>query len=103
MLLPRGPSEATQSLHAVTPHGGEMHTGCSALPRVHQDKSAAGGLVNNTREDFSFKFARVFDTPTTQEEVCSVVAGCRRCTTYRTPSSKLCPCLRPRRAEGGGT
>uniref|UniRef100_A0A7S4G779 Kinesin-like protein n=1 Tax=Eutreptiella gymnastica TaxID=73025 RepID=A0A7S4G779_9EUGL len=38
------------------------------------DKSAAGGLVNNTREDFSFKFARVFDTPTTQEEIFDGIA-----------------------------
>jgi kinesin family protein 6/9 len=44
------------------------------IVRFHMDKSAAGGLVNNTREDFSFKFARVFDTPTTQEEIFDGIA-----------------------------
>uniref|UniRef100_A0A7S1N5Q6 Kinesin-like protein n=1 Tax=Eutreptiella gymnastica TaxID=73025 RepID=A0A7S1N5Q6_9EUGL len=44
------------------------------IVRFHLGKNAAGGLVNNTREDFSFKFSRVFDTSTTQEEIFDGIA-----------------------------
>jgi kinesin family protein 6/9 len=45
-------------------------------PQLHFTipKNEADGLINNTRENYDFRFNRVFDQQTTQEEVFDVVA-----------------------------
>eukprot|EP00667_Euglena_gracilis_P003835 EG_transcript_3847 len=40
----------------------------------HVEKNAAAGPINNSKEDYSFKFGRVFDTTASQEEIFDGIA-----------------------------